>query len=104
MRGVEINPELVARYGKLAAGAADDLDHGAGVLRSAPLDNEAFGKLGRTVRTAEAYARAARTLQAELHRATEALTSVSEELREVAQRYRRTDEDAAVAIKRNERP
>lgn len=102
MAGIKINPEGVGDYAKRVAHAADELDRGADLMRTAPLGHESFGELGRAVRSADAYARAAEMLRGQLSRAVEALTSAAEELREVADRYRAADDDSAHLIKRSE--
>lgn len=103
MAGIKINPDWVGGYAKRVARAADELDKGEDLMQTAPLGQESFGELGRTVRSADAYARASEMLRGQLSRAVEALTSASEGLREVAERYRAADDDSAHLIKRSER-
>jgi hypothetical protein len=102
MAGIKIDPDWVSGYAKRVARAADELDKGADLMGSAPLRHDSFGDLGRTVRSADAYARAAEMLRGQLSRAVEALTSAADGLRDVADRYRAADDDSAHLIKRSE--
>jgi hypothetical protein len=68
-----------------------------------PLGDEAFGELGRQVRTAEAYQRAAACLSDQLTRAVETLHAASDSLNEVVSRYQGSEHDNVKSIKRADR-
>jgi hypothetical protein len=101
MAGIKVDPDWIVDYAKTAAEAAGRLSDGATVLDTAPLGPEAFGELGRTVRTAEAYQRASTALRAQLDRGVEALTSAGETLRDIADKHRASDDDGVVALRRS---
>lgn len=101
MAGIKVDPDWVSGYGGTVSAAADRLADGAGVLDTAPLGPEAFGELGRTVRTAEAYQRASTALREQLARGVEALNAAAESLNEVAEQYRTSDDDGVVTLRRS---
>lgn len=101
MAVIKVDPDWVGDYAKKVADAATELSEGATVLNTAPLGPEAFGSLGRTVRTADAYLRAAEALRGQLTRGVDALTTASENLAEVAEKYRASDDDGAVTLRRS---
>jgi uncharacterized protein YukE len=98
--GIEVDPERVSAYAKTTEQAATDLSGASETLSGAHLSTEAFGELGRTVRTAEAYSKASSTLLGQLSRAVEALHAASTGLDKVAESHRGADEDAAKNISR----
>jgi hypothetical protein len=98
--GVEIDPEWLTAYAKTAVKGADQL---SAVSAGDPLGNEAFGELGRRIRTAEAYQRAATCLREQLTRAVETLHSASDSLNEVVSRYQTSEHDNVRSIKRADR-
>jgi ABC-type transporter Mla subunit MlaD len=100
--GVKIDPDAVARYAKTMAKGADRLDGSAKSLKGETLGVEAFGELGRQVRTAEAYSRAANTLRDQLARAIETLHAASDTLEKVAEQYKAGDQDTVKTITRAE--
>jgi len=99
---VKIDPDQVAGYAKAMVGAADQLSGSADALRDQPLTNEAFGELGRQVRTAEAYARASATLLDQLAKAVDTLHTASANLTAVVSHYSEGEQDRAQTIKRAE--
>ena len=100
MAGIEVDPGWVNDYAKTVGNASDELRRASDALHRMPLGAEAFGELGRTIRTAEAYTRAATTLRDQLTRAMESLKSASDGLRAVAAQHTTQDEDSAGQIKR----
>ena len=100
--GVKIDPALVTGYAKTVVKAADQLSGPAGDLNGAPLGNDAFGDLGRQVRTAEAYARASATLRGQLTRAIETLHAASDSLNQVVAQYQASEHATTQTIKRAE--
>jgi hypothetical protein len=100
MAGIEVDPDWINGYAKTLGTASDELGKSAESLGGASLGAEAFGELGRTVRTADAYQRAATTLRDQLNRAVESLRSASEGLCEVAGQHTGRDEDSAAQIRR----
>ncbi|GGS23341.1 MULTISPECIES: hypothetical protein [Actinokineospora] len=101
MAVIKVDPDWVGGYAKKVASAAAELSDGAAVLDTAPLGPEAFGSLGRTVRIADAYQRASSALRAQLDRGAESLAAAAESLTEVAGKYRTSDDDGAVALRRS---
>lgn len=97
---MEVDPDRVSAYAKTTGKAATDLSGAQGKLTSTHLSSEAFGELGRTVRTSEAYSKASGTLLSQLSRAVDALHSAAEGLDKVAESHRGSDEDAAKQISR----
>lgn len=98
MSAMEVDPDQVSAYAKTTGKAATDLAGEQEKLTSTHLSTEAFGELGRTVRTSEAYSKASGTLLSQLERAVAALTSASEGLDKVADAHRGSDEEAAKHI------
>ncbi|MGQ0839131.1 type VII secretion target [Actinokineospora sp.] len=101
MAAIRVDPEWVSGYAKKVAESADELSTSADVLGSGSLSSDAFGALGRTVRIADAYGRAAEVLRDQLTRGVEALESAAGSLTQVAEKYRVSDGDGAQAIKRS---
>ncbi|KAA2264700.1 hypothetical protein F0L68_06310 [Solihabitans fulvus] len=95
---VRVDPDWVVGYAKKVDEAAQDIDTARKALGEAPLRAESFGELGRTLRTADSYAKAADVLRQQLARAAEVLTSAGTGLRAVAHHYGAHDEEAARAI------
>ncbi|MET0233679.1 MAG: hypothetical protein ABW224_03470 [Kibdelosporangium sp.] len=104
MAGVKIDPDGVTSYAKTMTKGADQLDSAADALKGDTLGVEAFGELGRQVKSAEAYLRASSTLRDQLDRAIESLHAASGSLTEVAERYISSDKDAVRKISRSEQP
>ncbi|MBP2322502.1 hypothetical protein JOF56_002887 [Kibdelosporangium banguiense] len=104
MAGMKIDPDGVTSYAKTMTKGADQLGSAADALKGDTLGVEAFGELGRQVRTAEAYSRAASALCDQLDRAVESLHAASDSLTEVAERYLTGERDAVQQIKRSEQP
>jgi hypothetical protein len=97
---MEVDPDRVSAYAKTTGKAAIDLSGAQEKLTSTHLSGEAFGELGRTLRTSEAYSKASGTLLSQLNRAIAALSSASEGLDKVAEAHRGSDEEAAKHISR----
>ena len=100
MSAMEVDPDRVSAYAKTTGKAATDLSGAHDKLTSTHLSGEAFGELGRSVRTSEAYSKASGTLLSQLQRAVGALHAASEGLDKVADSHRGSDEDAAKHISR----
>jgi hypothetical protein len=98
--GIEVDPAWVDGYATKVRDSADDLRKAADSLNGAALGADAFGELGRTARTADAYLRAAGTLREQLGRAVDSLSSAAEGLNSVTRRYSTDDEDSAGQINR----
>jgi hypothetical protein len=98
--GMKFDPSWVSGYGALAADSAGALAEGVETMAVAPLDDESFGELGRTIHTAEAYGTAANMLRDQLSRAVETLTSAAAGLEKLTAAYRDVDEQTIQAIRR----
>ncbi|HVK23414.1 MAG TPA: hypothetical protein VM677_18825 [Actinokineospora sp.] len=101
MAAIKIDPDWVSGYAKKVAAGADTLSTASTALNTAPLTAESFGSLGRTVRVAESYCRAAEVLRGQLTRAVESLESAAHSLGEISGTYRESDEDSLRTIKRS---
>ncbi|MGH3863160.1 hypothetical protein [Actinokineospora sp.] len=101
MTAIKVDPDWVSGYAKKVAENAEALGAGADVLNAAPLTAEAFGSLGRTVRIAESYGRAAEVLRGQLTRAVEALESAAHSLGQVAETYAVSEGDSVREINRS---
>lgn len=100
MTGIKFDPAWVGGYAKLAGNSAEALAEGAKTMGTAPLDQESFGQLGRTVHTTQAYGTAAKMLRDQLDRAVAALHSAATELDKVTEGYLGAEDDSVVAIKK----
>ena len=96
---VAIDPRWLELYAQRVEEAADELTRARAELREAPMGPRSFGELGRTLRSAESYGRAAGLLNQQLDRACEVLTSAAKGLQEVAEHYGAQDEDAVATLK-----
>jgi hypothetical protein len=96
---VSIDPRWLELYAKRVDEAAEELAHARTELRQAPVRAQSFGELGRTLRSAEAYGRAAGMLNQQLDRACEVLASAAKGLHDVAEHYGAQDDDVVASIK-----
>ncbi len=99
MAGIQVDHGWIASYAKTAEQAGDELAAALHTLRGSPLTSAAFGDLGRTVGSEDAYHAAAATLQQQLNRAADALHAAATNLRTVAAEHSSSDERQAAAIK-----
>jgi hypothetical protein len=98
--GIKFDPSWVGGYAKLAGNSSEALAEGVRTMGSAPLDQESFGELGRTVHTTQAYGKAAQVLRDQLARAVEALSSASDGLNSITAQYVDTESVGEQAMKR----
>jgi hypothetical protein len=98
--GIKFDPEWVGGYGQLAGNSADELSEGVEIMATAPLTDESFGELGRTLGVTEAYSSVSGKLHDQLTRAVEALQSASTGLEQVTAKYVDSDEFSASTIHR----
>jgi uncharacterized protein HemY len=98
-RQVSVDPRWLELYAKRVEEAAEELTSARSELREAPMRPQSFGELGRTLRNAEAYGRAAGLLNQQLDRACEVLASAAKGLHDVAEHYGAQDDDAVALIK-----
>lgn len=103
MTGIKFDAAWVGGYAQLAGNSAAALAEGVTTMGMAPLDQESFGELGRTVHTTQAYGKAAQLLRDQLARAVEALNAASDGLAQVTAVYVDADELGVQAIRREER-
>jgi hypothetical protein len=101
MAVIKVDPDWVRGYARQVAAGAETLSTGSDALTAAPLTAESFGSLGRTVRIAESYGRAADVLRGQLIRAVEALESAAHSLDEVAETYEVSDGDGVHTLNRS---
>jgi hypothetical protein len=102
--GIKFDAGWVGGYATLAGNSAEALAEGVKTMGMAPLDQESFGDLGRTVHTTQAYTKAAQLLRDQLGRAVEALAAASDGLERVTAVYRDTDDLGVQGMKRGETP
>ncbi len=100
---IAVDARWVELYAKRVDEAAEELTRARSELRAAPVRAQSFGELGRTLRSAEAYGRAAGMLNQQLDRACEVLTSAARGLHAVAEHYGSQEEAAATLIKNADR-
>jgi predicted nucleic acid-binding protein len=99
MAGIQVDHGWIANYASTAEQAGDELAAALRTLQGSPLTSAAFGDVGRTVGSAEAYQNAATTLQQQLDRAAAALHTAATNLRTVAAEHSSVDEQQAAAIR-----
>ncbi|GAA3841679.1 hypothetical protein GCM10022243_05120 [Saccharothrix violaceirubra] len=97
---ISVDARWLELYAERVDEAAAGLSEARARLRVAPPRSRSFGELGRTVRSSDAYRRAAELLDGQLDRACEVLTSAARGLHAVADHYGSQDDDAVAAIKR----
>jgi hypothetical protein len=102
--GIKFDAGWVGGYATLTGSSAEALAEGVRAMGDAPLDQESFGDLGRTVHSTQAYAKAAQLLRDQLGRAVEALAAASDGLGRVAAVYQDTDDLGVQGMKRGETP
>lgn len=102
MTGIRFDAGWVGGYAKVAESSAEALDEGLRTVNAAPLTEESFGRLGTTVRTDEAYGRAAELLRGQLARGVEALQAAADGLTKVTAGYESSDDDSLNTIRRGE--
>jgi hypothetical protein len=98
--GIQFDPAWVGGYATLAANSAEALAEGVKTMGTAPLDQESFGQLGRTIHTTQAYGSASQLLREQLGRAVAALNAAAEGLDKITETYVEGDADAMVALKK----
>lgn len=95
MDAVKVDVDWLRGYAVELDKRADEAHTVLRSLSGSPLEPEAFGELGRSLGTPQAYQRAADTLQDQLEQAEKVLGSAAKALREAADHYAGGDEDAA---------
>jgi len=100
--GIKFDPSWVGGYAKLAGNSAEALAEGVKTMGVAPLDQESFGSLGRSVHTTQAYGKAAQVLRDQLARAVEALAAASDGLERVTAQYVDTEDLGTQTLKRGD--
>lgn len=99
MSGIRVDANWINGYAKTAEQAGDDLTAALHALQGTPLTSAAFGDLGKTVGSADAYNRAATSLQQQVNRAAAALQAAATSLRGVASSHASVDADQAAALR-----
>jgi hypothetical protein len=101
--GISVDARWLELYAQRVDDAADELGQARAHLRENPLRPQSFGELGRTLRGAEAYGRAAALLQDQLDRACEVLKAAGQGLHDVAGHYGGVEDEAVHRIKKADR-
>jgi hypothetical protein len=99
MAGIRVDQGWIAGYANTAEQAADDLTAALRALTGTPLTSAAFGEVGRTVGSADAYNGAAAVLRQQVERAADALRAAATSLRGVAAEHSSADDAQAHAIR-----
>lgn len=97
---IRVDLDGVRSYAALLDRHADEARTARAALGERRLDDETFGEIGQSLRTPQAYLRAAGSLLAQLDRAVEAVAAAAESLRQTAERYQGTDDDGAIDLRR----
>jgi hypothetical protein len=100
---ISVDAEWLEKYADRIDGTTDDLRRVRDAMKVSPLRPESFGEIGRTVGTAQGYARAAELLNSQLGRACDALDAASKGLHAVAAQYGQGDDESLQAIKKADR-
>ncbi|MEV0678501.1 hypothetical protein AB0I60_18485 [Actinosynnema sp. NPDC050436] len=100
---IAVDARWVELYAKRVDEAAEELTRARADLRAEPVRPQSFGDLGRVLRSAEAYGRAAALLDRQLDRACEVLTSAARNLHAVAEHYGSQEDEAAALIRNADR-
>jgi hypothetical protein len=98
MSGIKVDANWLNGYARTVEQSGDDLTTALHTLQGTPLTSAAFGELGRTVGSADAYNRAATTLQQQVNRAAAALAAAATSLRGVASAHSTVDAEQAAAL------
>ncbi|MFB9430984.1 hypothetical protein [Streptoalloteichus tenebrarius] len=101
--GVRVETDWLREYAKRVDQGAQALRRARDTVDAHPLPPEAFGELGRTVRVADAYGRAAALLRQQLDRACEVLGAAGVGLVKVAEHYEGHDSNSASTLRRAHR-
>ncbi|MGW6449685.1 hypothetical protein [Lentzea sp. NPDC055074] len=100
---ISVDAEWLEKCADRIDGTTDDLRRVRDAMKVSPLRPQSFGEIGRTVGTAQGYARAAELLNSQLARACDALDAASKGLHAVALQYGRDDDESLQAIRKVER-
>jgi uncharacterized protein YukE len=100
---LQVDSGWLELYAKRVDDAAEELTAARGELQQTPLGTRTFGEVGRTLRSAEAYGRAAQLLHQQLDRACEVLKAAGKGLHDVAGHYGGSESEAVHAIKKVDR-
>jgi hypothetical protein len=100
---ISVDAAWLEKYADRIDGTTDDLRRVRDAMRVSPLRPQSFGEIGRTVGTAQGYARAADLLNSQLARACDTLEAAARGLHAVAEQYGQGDEESVRAIKKADR-
>lgn len=100
---ISVDPQWLEQYADRIDGTTDDLRRVRDAMKVSPLRPQSFGEIGRTVGTAQAYARAAELLNSQLARACDTLDAAAKGLHAVAKQHGHGDEEAVQLIKKVDR-
>ncbi|MFD4644092.1 type VII secretion target [Lentzea sp. NPDC058436] len=100
---ISVDAGWLEKYADRIDGTTDDLRRVRDVMKVSPLRPESFGEIGRTVGTAQGYARAAELLNSQLARACDTLEAAAQGLHAVAKQYGQGDDESVQAIKKADR-
>ncbi|HEX7309142.1 hypothetical protein [Lentzea sp.] len=100
---ISVDPEWLEQYADRIDGTTDDLRRVRDAMKVSPLRPQSFGEIGRTVGTAQAYARAAALLNSQLARACDTLDAAAAGLHAVAKQHGAGEEESLHLIKNADR-
>lgn len=100
MDAVRVDLDQLTDYATALDRRADEAQAILDGLRGHQLDDEAFGEVGQSLGTPQAYQRAADALFAQLGRAEQVLAAAATALRQAADHYEGTDVDGAKTLEK----
>ncbi|MEV6243109.1 hypothetical protein [Lentzea sp. NPDC051838] len=100
---ISVDPAWLEQYADRIDGTTDDLRRVRDAMKGSPLRPESFGEIGRTLGSAQGYARAAELLNSQLARACDTLDAAAKGLHAVAKQHGHHEDEALQAIKKVER-
>jgi uncharacterized protein YukE len=95
---IRVDLDWLRAYAAMLDRRADEARAVLGAVTEHPLDDDAFGEMGQSLRTPQAYRRATGSLVTQLNRAGEVLAAAAAALRQAAQHYEGADTAGALAM------
>lgn len=100
MDAVRVDVDRLLDYARGLDRRTDEAQAALRAVSGRRLEPEAFGELGRSLGTPQAYQRAADRLEGQLKQAERVLAAAAAALREAAEHYSGEDSDAARTLER----
>ncbi|MET9626729.1 hypothetical protein ABZX92_04630 [Lentzea sp. NPDC006480] len=100
---ITVDAGWLEQYADRIDGTTDDLRRVRDVMKASSLRPESFGEIGRTLGSAQGYARAAELLNSQLARACDTLDAAAKGLHAVAKQHGQSEDEALQHIKKVDR-